>query len=365
MNKIYILPLFVLLPILFSCAPKGPAQEKAIEQQGEDFRKQSQSRTVSVTDESYLGAKSKSINSNPILNKQVTLRLKGTLQSIAQNISDLISMPVQVVFEAGDGESSVSAPTKLKADFEENKHQDPYNSLNKAVIPPNKPVVLPGQLNPPPGINADLEARLKVPSGLGGASKVGSSEGRILSVSYDGTVRGLLDYVSTLSGFGWDLDAKSGSLIFARMMVRTFTVMASPGKVSYDNKLTNKSKEATNTTLGSGGTGNLGQTVETGDASAQNAQSNSTSWSFDLFEDTVKSVKILLSSKGSVVGNPAAGTITVRDTPEVVRRVATYMDDTNTRLSRQVALAIHVWSIDIRCSCKNPMEFTTVACYDS
>ncbi len=41
-----------------------------------------------------------------------------------------------------------------------------------------------------------------------------------------------------------------------------------------------------------------------------------------------------------MVVNQAAGTITVRDTPESVRRVGTYVDELNTRLSRQVALTV-------------------------
>ena len=46
--------------------------------------------------------------------------------------------------------------------------------------------------------------------------------------------------------------------------------------------------------------------------------------------------------------NQAAGTVTVRDTPESVRRVATYIDDLNLRLSRQVALTVRVWSLDLK-----------------
>ncbi|MBF0515341.1 MAG: pilus assembly protein [Desulfovibrionaceae bacterium] len=355
MIKLHVLP-FALLFVLISCAPKSP-QNPAIERQGEEFRQQSRSRTVDVTDEPYLGAKDKSIQGNPVLNKNITLRRKGTLQSIAQNISELVSMPVQVVVESG--ESGPSPSSSLASTPEGTPYTD---HAEPGLAPDVKPgPINAGPVNPPPGINANLEALLKVPGGVKRAGSSGGPGSGILNVSFEGTVQGLLDYVSSLSGFGWDMDPRSGSIVFARMMVRTFTLMTSPGKVTYDNKLTNKSRDnVSNTSIGSGGMNSVGQTVQTGDASSQTAQTNSTSLSFDLFEDTMKAIKSLLSSKGSVVSNPAAGTITVKDNPENVRRVAMYIDDTNTRLARQVALKIHVWSLDVTQKANLGVDLQTV-----
>lgn len=48
-----------------------------------------------------------------------------------------------------------------------------------------------------------------------------------------------------------------------------------------------------------------------------------------------------------MVGNQAAGTLTVRDRPENIRQVSALIRDTNLRLSRQVALNIRVWSLEI------------------
>ena len=48
-----------------------------------------------------------------------------------------------------------------------------------------------------------------------------------------------------------------------------------------------------------------------------------------------------------MVGNQAAGTITVRDRAENIRQVSAYIAEINRRLSRQVALTVHVWALEV------------------
>ena len=55
----------------------------------------------------------------------------------------------------------------------------------------------------------------------------------------------------------------------------------------------------------------------------------------------------MLSPSGSVSSNRAASSITVSDTPAVIRRVAKMVDDYNLRLSRQVSLTVRVWQVEI------------------
>lgn len=320
---------FVLLCVLVfataGCAKKNP-QMDSVEHQGERFHEQSRSRTVDVTPEPYLGAKAIPLRAslNPVLNRQVTLRRKGSLATIAAAISELVSLPVQVASDPEEpGKKSV--PTISEGDH---GHATP-------PAPSTQPAS-----SSSPGVNMELEALLAVPGGPGG----GKSEGRQLSISYEGTLRGLLDQVAMISGYGWDYDPNSGNILFARMMVRTFTILGAPGKVTYENKVTNKSKESASSSIGGS---RVNQTVSTADTSAQTAQSTGTSLSFDIWADTEKEVKALLSPKGAVVSNQASGTITVRDTPSTLRRVASYVDELNNRLSRQVALTVQVWALNI------------------
>lgn len=321
----YIFLLFVLsLTMVGGCA-KMNRQIDSVERQGKNFQEQSHSRGVEVVDVPYLGAKIMPLHAteSQALSRHVVLRRKGTLATIAMAISDLTALPVQVAADSNAKKLNTPSPAGQ-------------------ALPP-------GQATPPAQpkqeVDMDLEALLQG-KGKSGFSMIGQSmgDGRILNVSYEGTLRGLLDHVATLSGYGWDFDKKNNTVTFAHFLVRTFTILGAPGKITYDNKLTNKSKENSSSGLSSS---LVNQTVTHEDSSAQTAQSSSTSLSFDIWADTVKSVKGLLSKDGVVVSNPAAGTITVQDTPEVVHRVASYIDDINSRLSRQVALNVQVWALNI------------------
>ncbi|MDR2055446.1 MAG: pilus assembly protein [Desulfovibrio sp.] len=287
LRHIIVVLLAVLLLLPSGCAHKDAPTSADVERQGEKLRELSRSRAVSVVDEPYIGARAVPITSSGALNMRVTLRTRGSLADIAETISDMTRIPVQV---------SLEAPEPIKA----------------------------GAGEPP----------LAVPSGRSD-----------ISISYEGPLRGLLEQVSVQSGYGWDYNASTNSVLFAHLMVRTFSLHSAPGEVSYNSQLTNKSKE--NTSGNSIGGSGISQTVTTDSTSAQISQTNVTKLKFDVWKDTETVVKSLLSKAGSVVCNQAAGTITVRDRPGNVRQIASYIDDLNTKLERQVALNVQVWSLEV------------------
>lgn len=293
---------FLLLGvILFGCAHKGAPDQELIEGKGRDFTTLSRSRAVDVVAEPYVGVKAVPIRadeqSQAALNTHVTLRKRGTLSSIAVAIADLTPLTVQVGADPA-----------------------PLTGQKKSG----------GQSG-----NLDLPDLLDVP---------GSGPSRILNISYEGPLRGLLDNVAIASGYGWDFDAKTNTVVFSRLSVRTFTILGAPGKREYKDNITNKSRETTRSSIGGS---NVNATVATSDTSSQTAQSNTTDYKFDIWADTEKAVKALLSPEGSVVGNQAAGTLTVRDRAENVRQVGGYIAEINKRLSRQVALTVHVWALEV------------------
>ena len=286
--------------ILVGCSYKGAPTHEDVEARGKEFTTLSRSKAVEVVAEPYVGAKAVPIRagaqSAPELATHVTLRMRGTLPRIAAGISDLTPLTVQV-------------------------------GADPAPLTPAK--------TPTPGAPADLPDLLDVPSG---------GLGTVLTVSYEGTLRGLLDHVSVASGYGWEYDAKAKTVVFTRLTVKTFTLLSAPGKQEFQGQITNKSKETSNSSIGGGG---VNQTVSTADTSSQTMQSNKSHYSYDVWVDTEKAVKALLSPEGSVVGNQATGTITVRDRAENVRQIAAYIADINQRLSRQVALTVNVWALEI------------------
>ena len=286
--------------ILVGCSYKGAPTHEDVEARGKEFTTLSRSKAVAVVAEPYVGAKAVPIRagaqSAPELATHVTLRMRGTLPRIAAGISDLTPLTVQV-------------------------------GADPAPLTPAK--------TPTPGAPADLPDLLDVPSG---------GLGTVLTVSYEGTLRGLLDHVSVASGYGWEYDAKAKTVVFTRLTVKTFTLLSAPGKQEFQGQITNKSKETSNSSIGGGG---VNQTVSTADTSSQTMQSNKVQYSYDVWVDTEKAVKALLSPEGSVVGNQATGTITVRDRFENVRQISSYIADINQRLSRQVALTVNVWALEV------------------
>ena len=295
--------LLLLGVALVGCSHKNAPDQELIEGKGKDFTTLSRSKAVDVVAEPYVGVKAVPIRADEAsqaeLNTRVMLRKRGTLSDIAATITDLTALTVQV----GADPAPISKGGKPA----------------KAGTPPA--LELPDLLDP----------------GASGGS-------RLLNVSYEGPLRGLLDHVAVASGYGWDFDSKTKTVVFSRLVVRTFTVLGAPGKREYKDQITNKSRETSRSSIGGS---NINQTVATSDTSSQTAQSNTTNYKFDIWADTEKAVKELLSSEGSVVGNQAAGTITVRDYADNVRQVEKYIADINKRLSRQVALTVHVWALEV------------------
>lgn len=302
-RHLFVLLLGVILA-LSACAHKGAPEQEQIEAKGRDFTHLSRSRAVDVVAEPYVGVKAVPIRedeqSQAALNTHVILRKRGTLASIATSIGDLTPLSVQVGAD----------PAPLGKGKEKGGSGSGSGSL-------------------------DLPDLLAVP---------GSGSSRIINISYEGPLRGLLDDVAIASGYGWDFDPRTGTIIFSRLQVRTFTLLGAPGKREFKDQITNKSRETTRSSIGGS---NINQTVATSDTTSQTAQSNTTNYAFDIWADTEKAVKSMLSSEGSVVGNQAAGTITVRDRADNVRQVGLYIADVNKRLSRQVALTVHVWALEV------------------
>ncbi|MDR3363003.1 MAG: hypothetical protein LBO64_09230 [Desulfovibrio sp.] len=129
----FLVLLFVFMS--FGCAHKDAPTVDQVTDQGNKLKALSRSRVIDVSDDSYLGARAMS-SSDAALNLRVTLRRKGALSEIADSISEMTRVTVQV---------SATVPESLK----------------------------PGDPDPPPGL-----------------------PNTILAVSYEGPLRGLLDQLS-------------------------------------------------------------------------------------------------------------------------------------------------------------------------
>ena len=66
-----------------------------------------------------------------------------------------------------------------------------------------------------------------------------------------------------------------------------------------------------------------------------------------MWKDVETTVRGLLSKAGTARVNPASGTITVRDSYARLEAVRAYIDEVNERLSRQIALCVRVWALEV------------------
>lgn len=306
--------LIILLPVT-GCSLHEQLPVTAIEDKGSEFDAMTKSRAMSVVQTPYLGAVTMELSSRaaPVLQTHITLRFTGSITALADLIAGLVPVVVTVETAADKPASAGNAGR-------------------------NQPAPFPAGLNT--GVDPDLEALLaSAPSVSTGGS------GPRVRINYEGPLRGLCNQIATQSGYGWDYDGSSNTITFANMMIRTFTLAASPGEISYENQITNKSKE--NSGSRSIGGSNTNTTVSSEDSSTQTNQTNKIKLRHDVWKDTETAVKTMLSSSGKVVANQAAGTLTVRDRPENVRRIAAFIDGVNSRYSRQVSIRVNVWSLEL------------------
>ena len=300
------LALFLAAFVFFSggCTVKngGAPTQMQVEAKRDQLTELSSSKTVSIVGQPYLGAKPivrESGEEIPVLGKNVTLKQEGTLSEIAASLCTIAPLSAQVV--EADGEDV--QPAKPAAS------ESPLDDLG---LPP-------------------------LTTSHGGAGQ--------LAVSYTGSLRGLLDTIASLSGYGWDYDAKTNRVTFSATQVRTFTILSAPGLVSYDSQISNKSRERTsgNSISASG----VNSTVTSGNMGSQTSQTLKNKLEYDVWREIENGVKALLSKRGTVSVNQGAGTITVRDSFSRLQDIAAYISALNARLARQVAITIRIWALEV------------------
>jgi type IVB pilus formation R64 PilN family outer membrane protein len=302
--------IFLFIPFLLSgCMPHAGPSGEMIEGKGKELDDLSQSRIVSVVKEPYLGATAVRMPkgaefSSGVWTRRISMHRRGSLEDLCAAVSEMTGLPISV--QGGGRAASIAA------------RPSPSGAR----------------------LDAELLAALgDAPSGARSPERALESASLGIRVKYSGTVKGLLDLLASRSGLSWDY-SPAGEVTFSAVTARMFTIWAAPGKVAFSNKITNESSQE-----GSASSGSSGGNYE--DSTISTAQTNTTELSFDIWKDVEAEVKNLLTANGKVSINQAAGTITVSDTAQALRQVAAYVEDLNARLSRQIALSIKVWSLEI------------------
>ncbi len=312
-----LLPLLVLTACLFTvagCASRevsAPAPEE-VKAASADFDRHLGRSTFEASDAPYVSGHLVPLQSDKLdtalMRTRVTLRQKGSLEDIAASLSKLAPVTVHVAREGDSGSTAHDAPAL------------PGNALSASSLSQDESALLPDL----------LPVSMSLPDSL--------------DISYSGTLRGLLELIASQSGYGFDYDEKARSVTFSAMQVRTFVLSALTGEVAWESKISNKSRGIKTTSQNSS---NINSTVSGGDSQGETAQTNTTKTALDIWADTEKSVRMLLSKAGTCSVNQAAGTITVRDTYARMRIIEKCINQINARLERQVAMRVHVYALEV------------------
>ncbi|NDV26919.1 secretin N-terminal domain-containing protein [Desulfovibrio sp. JC010] len=178
------------------------------------------------------------------------------------------------------------------------------------------------------------------------AEHTGKEKQKRMRINYDGKLSNLLNTMCEYFGMGWEYDQQSGKVEIARLQTKSFNLAVAPGSIKYESTITNKSQTSGNSGDSSGMDG-VGQTTKTSDSVSQTSQTNKAKFEGNVWKDTEKAIEAMLSKDGRVVVNEAAGMVTVTDTATVLHRVGRYIKSLNTKMGRQVALAVKVWALEM------------------
>ncbi len=171
----------------------------------------------------------------------------------------------------------------------------------------------------------------------GGSSSSGSSD-QEMPVSYEGPLSGLLDRLGAFFGVTWRFDGSAISIL--RYETRVFVVEAMPGTQEINEGM----QDDTNTSSGSSSSGSSGTSSTSTNTLTQNSK---TTMSLKYWDELSAALKEMISGQGSVVISPSMGTITVTTTPDVMSTVADYIGKENKRLSRQIAISVQIYTVNL------------------
>lgn len=144
-------------------------------------------------------------------------------------------------------------------------------------------------------------------------------------VSYQGPLSGLLDEISSRFGIWWKYEKKE--VYFYKYQTRTFVLYSLPTKPTLS---VNVGGSSTGTSGGGSSSLTLASSAE-----------------IELWANVEKSIKSMIDKGSQLTIDPANGTISITATPNDIEKVAKYINEQNTRLSRQVAISVKVLQVNI------------------
>lgn len=177
------------------------------------------------------------------------------------------------------------------------------------------------------GKGAATEAPAAMPLPGGPLPPRAAASGGELPLKFTGDLSDYLNQITGILGVNWEY--ANGEIHIFRRVTRVFTLLISPGSLAV--------RDDVNSGSTSGGSAS-GVQVQAGSFnSSSNASTNSNYNPWDAVDQVLKA---MISSEGRYTVNQASGSLVVTDSKEVVERVADWVRQENSSLTRQVAIEV-------------------------
>ena len=192
------------------------------------------------------------------------------------------------------------------------------------------------------------------PGGLGAGSGGGGAgaSGSAMQVAYEGPLSGLLEKAAGYFGVNWRFDG--ATIAINRFETRVFVIEALPGTQSVSEGMQD------DTSGSSGGSGGSSGGSSGGGSSSTSSITQNSKFQLDFkyWDELDQILTAMLGGTGTVVSSPSIGTVTISTTPEVMRSIADYISKENERLSRQIAVSVEIYSVNLTESTDFSIAFT-------
>lgn len=142
-------------------------------------------------------------------------------------------------------------------------------------------------------------------------------------VNYKGPLSGLLDEVANRFGIWWKYE--KNEIYFYKYITKTFVLYTLPTTPSVSGDVSSGGEES----------------------SSSISVSNQLDIGSGVWAEVSETIDSMKTSEGQKTMNPASGTITVTDTPTVIKRIAKYINEMNLRMGKQVAISVKVLQVEI------------------
>lgn len=173
---------------------------------------------------------------------------------------------------------------------------------------------------------------------LPGARPGGQSS---VALAYEGPLSGGLDVIAGQVGGSWRYDG-SAITVF-RYETRTFMIHTLPGTQTVATASSGGSIGG----IQGGGVSGLGNSLGASTGANSTTQTTKLDATIDAWTDMRNMLTALLAGQGTYNLSPSSGALTVVTTPERMIEVAQYIEGENRRLTKQLAVTIEVWTVDV------------------